>query len=59
MKIKYYLRGLGTGIIFTTIVLMIIYSYRTTDSKTIERARELGMVMQSETLYKVAKNDTK
>lgn len=49
MKIKYYLRGLGTGIIFTAIVLMIIYSYRTTDSKTIERARELGMVMPGET----------
>lgn len=49
MKIKYYLRGLGTGIIFTAIVLMIIYSYRTTDSKTIDRARELGMVMPEET----------
>lgn len=49
MKIKYYLRGLGTGIIFTAIVLMIIYSYRTTDSKTINRARELGMIMPGET----------
>lgn len=58
MKIKYYLRGLGTGIIFTAIVLMIIYSYRTTDSKTIERARELGMVMPGEaSKQELAEND--
>ena len=48
MKLKYYLRGLGTGISFTAIVLMIIYSYRTTDSKIMDRARELGMVMSGE-----------
>lgn len=59
MKIKYYLRGLGTGIIFTAIVLMIIYSYRTTDSKTIERARELGMVMPGETSKQTLKDDDK
>ncbi len=28
MKLKYYLRGLGTGILFSTIVLCIAYSYR-------------------------------
>lgn len=59
MKIKYYLRGLGTGIIFTAIVLMIIYSYRTTDSKTIERARELGMVMPGETTKQTPANGDK
>ena len=44
MRLKYYLRGLGTGIIFTSIILAIIYSYRTTDAKIIERAKELGMI---------------
>ena len=57
MKIKYYLRGLGTGIIFTAIVLMIIYSYRTTDSKTIDRARELGMIMPGETTNQTVKEN--
>lgn len=59
MKIKYYLRGLGTGIIFTAIVLMIIYSYRTTDSKTIERARELGMIMPEEASKQAVKDKEK
>lgn len=44
MRLKYYLRGLGTGIIFTSVILAIIYSYRTTDAKIIERAKELGMI---------------
>lgn len=57
MKIKYYLRGLGTGIIFTAIVLMIIYSYRTTDSKTIDRARGLGMIMPGETTKQTVKEN--
>ena len=59
MKIKYYLRGLGTGIIFTAIVLMIIYSYRTTDSKTMDRARELGMIMPGETSREALKDNEK
>ena len=28
MKLKYYLRGLGTGILVTTLILFIAYSYR-------------------------------
>ena len=59
MKIKYYLRGLGTGIIFTAIVLMIIYSYKTTDSKTMDRARELGMIMPGETSREALKDNEK
>lgn len=45
MKLKYYLRGLGTGIIFTIIVMSIIFSYRTTDAKIMEQAKQMGMVM--------------
>ena len=49
MKLKYYLRGLGIGIIITTIVLMIAYSGRNTemtDEEIIARAKSLGMVMK-------------
>lgn len=52
MKIKYYLRGLGTGILFATIVLFIAYSFRMTDAKIKERARELGMVEAGENTEK-------
>ena len=49
MKLKYYLRGIGIGIIITTIVLMIAFSIHKqqplTDDEIRERAAELGMVM--------------
>ena len=44
MKAKYFLRGLGAGILLATIVLFAVYSYRYSDSKIIQRAKELGMV---------------
>lgn len=48
MKLKYYLRGLGVGIIVTTILLMISFAKHGTmsDKEVIKRAEELGMVMQ-------------
>lgn len=51
MKLKYYLRGLGIGIIVTTIILMISFSKREveiSDEEVIARAIQLGMVMQEE-----------
>ena len=48
MKLKYYLRGAGTGVIVTTIILMILGAttgYGITDAQIIERAKKLGMVM--------------
>lgn len=51
MKLKYYLRGLGIGIIVTTIILTISFSQREveiSDAEVIARASELGMVMQDE-----------
>lgn len=33
MKLKYYLRGLGTGILFATLVLFISYTYHNTDAQ--------------------------
>lgn len=47
MKLKYYLRGLGLGIIFTSIILAVAYSQNkglTTDSEVMKRASELGMI---------------
>lgn len=49
MKLKYYLRGLGIGIIVTTLILMIAgagQKKEMTDAQVIERAKELGMVME-------------
>lgn len=51
MKLKYYLRGLGIGIIVTTIILMICFSTEKaeiSDDDVIKRAKELGMVMPQE-----------
>ncbi len=48
MKLKYYLRGVGTGILFATIVLLISYTYKMSDSQIKKRALELGMVYQTE-----------
>ena len=48
MKLKYYLRGLGIGIIVTTIVLAIVFSKNKkvmSDDEVIERATQLGMIM--------------
>jgi hypothetical protein len=44
MKLKYFLRGLGTGILFATLIMFISYGYRNTDARIKEKAKELGMV---------------
>lgn len=52
MKLKYYLRGLGIGIITTTIIMLITFSgskSTLSDSQIIERAKVLGMVMKNTT----------
>lgn len=48
MKIKYFLRGLGAGMLLATIILFAVYSYRTSDARVAERAREMGMVYKSD-----------
>lgn len=51
MRLKYYLRGLGLGILVTTIILMISFSGRKneiSDEEIKERAEQLGMVMQED-----------
>ena len=48
MKLKYYLRGFGIGILVSTIILMISFfrhPRELSDKEIISRAQELGMVM--------------
>lgn len=54
MKLKYYLRGLGMGIIVTALILMIFYNVKgkMSDKEIISRAEKLGMIM------KETENDT-
>ena len=50
MKRKYYLRGMGFGILLTAIIVIIayaVYSPEMSDEDVIRRARELGMVSAS------------
>lgn len=55
MKLKYYLRGLGVGIIVTTIILAISFGGKQTDiddipvEEIIAKATMLGMVMPEDT----------
>lgn len=57
MKFKYYLRGIGIGIIFASIVLLSAYrgkfSGRITDEEIIARAKQLGMVEANDPINKL------
>lgn len=52
MKVKYFLRGLGFGILITTLLLFVSMdknkSTEMTDEQIVERAKELGMLTQDE-----------
>lgn len=50
MKLKYYLRGIGLGLIAAVILYstIIIPKYKMTDDEVIKRAEELGMVQAEE-----------
>jgi hypothetical protein len=63
VKLKYYLRGLGIGIIITTIILTISSALKDTsisDKEVIARAKELGMVMEEDAggLFDTSVTDT-
>lgn len=59
MKRKYYLRGIGVGILFATIVLFTAYSIsdgkKMSDEEVIKRAEELGMVQAESVLDHLTK----
>ena len=66
MKLKYYLRGLGIGMIVTALILGISFSNRQdqtsqimTDDQIRERAAELGMVASSELTLAALQNSEK
>ena len=66
MKLKYYLRGLGIGMIVTALILGISFSNRQdqtsqimTDDQIRERAAELGMVGSSELTLAALQNSEK
>lgn len=52
MNFKYFLRGLGAGIIFTAIIMLAAYmtngSYKMSDDEIIKKAEALGMVTTEE-----------
>lgn len=59
MNLKYYLRGLGIGIIVSVIIMFVISlksDNNMTDDEIRQRARELGMVEASETLASITNN---
>ncbi|MGN0375688.1 MAG: hypothetical protein ACI4EN_09340 [Butyrivibrio sp.] len=56
MKLKYYLRGLGIGILVTALILTIVHNIngKMSDAEIIKRAEKLGMVMgdkEDDTLF--------
>lgn len=57
MKIKWFLRGLGVGIVVTALLLCITYRSADKDNNVIKQAKELGMVFpeaESESVEKSA-----
>lgn len=58
MKLKYYLRGLGVGIVITAFIMSIVganKAERMTTAKIIQKASELGMVSGED--YNLTKTD--
>ncbi len=60
MKFKYYLRGIGIGIIFASIILLVAYHENSpsslSDDEIIERAKQLGMVEANDPINKIIDN---
>ena len=51
MKLKYYLRGVGIGIIFATLVMTVssfVHKNNLTDEYIIKEAKKLGMIMKED-----------
>lgn len=52
MKLKYYLRGIGVGLILAVVIystMIIPRKYKMSDEEVIDRAKELGMTLEEET----------
>ena len=60
MKLKYYLRGLGIGIMVTAVILSVAFGSRKetlSDREIMERASELGMVSENGSLAEMEKKE--
>ena len=59
MELKYYLRGLGLGIIVTAIIMAVVSpgSQKMTDAEVIRRAKQLGMTEENVLLDSAAKKE--
>ena len=60
MKLKYYLRGLGIGVLVSTLIMSIALGNKKTglsDDEIRQRAAELGMVEESTTLAQMAEKN--
>lgn len=61
MKLKYFLRGAGVGIIFGVLIMLVAYltsgAEKLSDKEIIERAENLGMVMEEDLAFVGAKED--
>lgn len=49
MKIKYFLRGFGAGVLITTLVLCMSYRSQDSQQSVVQKAKELGMVFPQKT----------
>ncbi len=62
MKFKYFLRGIGIGILFSAIIFLAAYQTipqkKPTDAEIIKMAKELGMVEKNDTLGKLIENNS-
>ena len=61
MKLRYYMRGLGIGILVTALLLVLSGRKENSlsDQQIIERATELGMVMDDKSVLKESKTEAK
>ncbi|MBQ8413406.1 MAG: hypothetical protein IJX12_07375 [Lachnospiraceae bacterium] len=61
MKLKYFLRGLGAGIIFGALIMLAAYmtsgAYKMSDEEIIERAEALGMVKSESSILSSSEDD--
>ncbi len=62
MKFKYFLRGIGIGVLFSAIIFLVAYQTipqkKPTDAEIIKMAKELGMVEENDTLGKLIENNS-
>ena len=49
MKMRYFLRGLGVGVLLATLLLCISYRGQNSENSIIKQAKELGMQFPEKT----------